>query len=202
MQTKSPLYLGKDPKSETYFFLGHKQGFGRFIKYIRYPFWAGANALVDFLDTTGEAPSEVLREVLLFVADKVEFEVVPKRRGKPETILRREVPSLTLLLEDKHVQQKQQINEVYSPLPPNSAVVPHIGSGERVRGQSDCESIPAAANSDEGRGGVLSNGRQDGPPWNVESIVHDATSNLKSKRKRRTKAEMEECRKSLLDKAV
>ena len=82
-QNRPVLYLGKDISSDAYFFLANKAGIGRFIKYVRYPHWCGTKNLVDFLDF-GEAPKAVVDEVDLFVNGKIEFEVIPKVRGRKE----------------------------------------------------------------------------------------------------------------------
>ncbi len=94
MVSKIPTYLGKDLKSDAYFFLAEKQGINRFIKFVRYPMWVGAKHLVDFLDKSSP-PGGMLEEVAMFVNGELEFEVVPKSRGKPQSVNRIVVPILS-----------------------------------------------------------------------------------------------------------
>ena len=85
------VYLGKDLKSSTYFFLSRKQGLNRFIKFVTYPMWVGAKHLVDFLDPQ-TVPEGVFEDVIKFVDGKIEFEVTPKKKGRPEVVERVEIP--------------------------------------------------------------------------------------------------------------
>jgi hypothetical protein len=94
-----PCYVGKDPKSDSYFFISQKEGFGRFIKYTRYPFWCGSSAVSDFLALV-EAPEDVVLAVQNFVADRLAIEIVPKVRGRPERIFMTVLPEKSGLEKD------------------------------------------------------------------------------------------------------
>lgn len=90
-----PLYLGKGVGTSSYFFLANKSGIGRFIKFVKYPFWCGHKDLPDELVLNSTLPESVLNEVTLFINGLVEFEITPKRQGRAESVSRKEVINLT-----------------------------------------------------------------------------------------------------------
>jgi hypothetical protein len=87
------LYLGRDRDNGSYYFFGNKNGIGRFLKYTTYPMWCGSSHIGNFIDLTAQLPLEIMTEVLLFVNGKTEYEIQPKRQGRAEKIIRRELPN-------------------------------------------------------------------------------------------------------------
>jgi len=99
---KIPFYLGKgtDKKDDSYYFVGTKDGEGRFLKYTRYPFWAGPSNIPPsfaFVD----APESVVKEVEAFAAGKLLIEVIPKSRGRSEKVIKTEAVPLIVLTQEK-----------------------------------------------------------------------------------------------------
>jgi hypothetical protein len=88
---KPILYLGKDRVNGAYYFLGDKDGVGRFIKYLVYPMWCTGNMVGNFLDIGADVPADVLAELMLFVNGKVEYELLPATRGRAETVVRTDI---------------------------------------------------------------------------------------------------------------
>jgi hypothetical protein len=85
---KPILYLGKDRVNGAYYFLGAKEGVGRFIKYLVYPMWCTGNMIGNFLDLGADVPTEILEELMLFVNGKVDYELLPAKRGRAESVVR------------------------------------------------------------------------------------------------------------------
>ncbi len=109
MQIKTPFYLGKDPKSDTYFFFAEKQGVGRFIKYVRYPFWDASPFVTSFV--LAKPPDSILEEVELFANGQVAYQVTPKQGRKKEVVVRIETPNPTL----EEVDGEADVNKSNNP---------------------------------------------------------------------------------------
>lgn len=92
MDYSTPFYLGRNDTEGSFYFFASKQGVGRILKYIKYPFWCSGKD-IDIGLTLGDEqpPEEVISEVQLFVLGKLEFSLIPKRRGKAESVVRTEV---------------------------------------------------------------------------------------------------------------
>lgn len=89
--TNPILYLGRDRVDGAYYFLGGKDGVGRFLKFQVYPMWIYSNMIGNFLDIGAEVPTEVLAEVMLFVNGVVNYELLPAKQGRAETVIRTEL---------------------------------------------------------------------------------------------------------------
>jgi hypothetical protein len=86
--TKPILYLGKDRVNGAFYFLGDKDGVGRFLKFLTYPMWCTSNMIGNFLDIGAEVPTEVLAEIMLFINGVVNYELLPAKQGRAETVVR------------------------------------------------------------------------------------------------------------------
>lgn len=97
-----PFYLGKgtDKKDDSYYFVGTKDGEGRFLKYTRYPFWAGPSNMPPSF-TFVDVPESVRKEVEAFAAGKLLIDVIPKSRGKSEKVIKTEAVPLSVLNPEK-----------------------------------------------------------------------------------------------------
>lgn len=93
MYTQPILYLGKDRVDKSYYFLGNKGDVGRFIKFTSYPYWCRSDMVGNFLDIGSEVPVEVLEEIMLFVNGVINYELLPKTRGRSESVIRHDTRS-------------------------------------------------------------------------------------------------------------
>lgn len=87
------LYLGRDKVSGSYYFLSSKEGEGRFLKYVTYPFWCLASNIGNLLDLTAELPAEIMQDVISFVNGTVRYEIVPRKQGRAERVIRHQIES-------------------------------------------------------------------------------------------------------------
>jgi hypothetical protein len=88
-----PVYIGRDidnvnSKAETWCFYAFKNGVGRFVKYINYPFWAVGSDMPSRFDLSVIPPPNVLEDVELFITDKVTFHELPRKQGRRNRIIR------------------------------------------------------------------------------------------------------------------
>lgn len=86
-----PQYLGKDLLSQgeaVWIFFALKNGVGRFIRFIKYPFWASEIGIPAQLDVETQPPADVFEEVKLFVAGKVSYEEKKTPKGRKTKIVR------------------------------------------------------------------------------------------------------------------
>jgi hypothetical protein len=87
------LYLGRDKVSGAYYFLSSKGGEGRFLKYVTYPFWCLASNIGNLLDLNAELPAEILEDVIHFVNGTVRYEIVPRKQGRAERVIKHQIES-------------------------------------------------------------------------------------------------------------
>jgi hypothetical protein len=85
------LYLGRDKVSGSYYFLSSKEGEGRFLKYVTYPYWCLASNIGNLLDLTAELPAEILEDVINFVNGTVRYEIVPRKQGRAERVVKHQI---------------------------------------------------------------------------------------------------------------
>lgn len=190
----TPICLGKDPVEEHWYFYGEKGGVGRFIRYyvwkeVKYPQWARADQLPGILDITKTPPPEVLEEVEKFSKGLLSYEVIPKTRGRAERVIKSEVSSDggTGGSSEASVERDDKSNERRR----TSRVKPDVPKGvEHPQTDGNRKSL-----------------RQPDPkvkiklkqkPLDVEVTKPAETPVEPTKRKRRTKAEMELVRNSVI----
>jgi hypothetical protein len=94
INSKPLLYLGRDKVSGSYYFLSSKEGEGRFLKYVTYPFWCLASSIGNLLDLTAELPAEVMQDVINFVNGTVRYEIVPRKQGRAERVVKHQIESV------------------------------------------------------------------------------------------------------------
>lgn len=91
------LYLGRDINSGAFYFLGSKNGIGRFLKYQAYPMWCSVTDVGNFIDLSAPLTEEMMTEVQLFVNGRVEYEIKPKIRGRAEKVIRHEIQEIQVV---------------------------------------------------------------------------------------------------------
>ena len=88
---ESPLFLGRDllHKDEAvWIFFGLKDGIGRFIRFVKYPYWCSESCIPAQLIVEEKPPVEVVEEVKLFALGKVIYEQRKTPSGKRTKIVR------------------------------------------------------------------------------------------------------------------
>lgn len=83
-----PKYLGCRVGQEEYYFFSMKDGKGRFLKYVAYPLWCRSSDVSDVLDISKPVADDILEEVHSFILGKLQIEVIPKKRGRSEKIIK------------------------------------------------------------------------------------------------------------------
>jgi hypothetical protein len=83
-----PKYLGCKVGHEEYYFLSVKEGKGRFLKYVAYPMWCRSSDVSDLLDISKPVADEVIAEVYSFILGNLKIEVLPKKRGRSEKVIK------------------------------------------------------------------------------------------------------------------
>ena len=91
------LYLGRDLKTGAFYFLGSKDGIGRFLKYQAYPMWCSVTDVGNFIDLSAPLTEEIMTEVQLFVNGRVTYEIKPKIRGRAEKVIRHEIQEIKVV---------------------------------------------------------------------------------------------------------
>jgi hypothetical protein len=61
---------------------------GRFIRYVNYPYWCAADDLCGRFEININPPDQIAEDVILFTQGKVTFNVIPKKQGRRERIVR------------------------------------------------------------------------------------------------------------------
>jgi hypothetical protein len=170
-QDIKPIYLGYDRLERKYYFYFIKEGAPRFLNYVSYFFWGKGPQNVLELSPIPEAVEIEMSE---FLSGNLHYDFVKKRKNSTTTSARR--------------------------LYRNPQDVIGIGEEKSVRKDGGKQ---ASEGSHSGRGGLPTNGRVDGgspsPVGVTPGVQSEQRSTIeKPKRHRRTKAEMEEARKSAL----
>jgi hypothetical protein len=90
------LYIGRDKRNGSYYFLSEDKGDGKFLAYRDHPYWMNCfGPPGNNLDLSADLPAEIMAEVILFVNGRVRYEVIPEKYGLgiPQQIIRHEIPS-------------------------------------------------------------------------------------------------------------
>lgn len=190
--SREPKYLGCRIDQREYYFFSLKDGRGRFIKYVAYPLWCKASDVADVLDISEKPTDEIVEEVKSFIQGKLQIEVIPKKRGRSEKIIKTNLGVTDNVVDITRPGRSDSIIITTTPELRRSGgtdgkTKPIISSG-RSRSTVKSTGVRSEKECTEGRKGrsvdetpSLSHGTP------VESV-------LKPKRKRRTKAEMEAAR--------
>ena len=158
LNRKPILYLGRDRVNGAYYFLGDKEGVGRFIKYLVYPMWCTGSMVGNFLDLGAEVPTEILEELMLFVNHQVDYELLPAKRGRAEAVVRTELATgNTARIPTKNGKTSEGLSET-----PNGSN--QRGSGETRRSSPEsAEAVKSGSNLSAHESGRSDPGFPDGP---------------------------------------
>jgi hypothetical protein len=183
----SPIYLGKHPTENHWFFFANKEGAGRFVRYfthgnVAYPSWVRADQVPSILVIDQLPPQEISEEVEQFLKGSITYEIVPRVRGRAERVIR------------TYNTPVDGEEEVFMESDNSSTAA---NSGERgcsSRGISDVANGTALLNVGGDRVSLKKIGEAlviKGNLRNQAGIEPPAAIDSKTKRTRRTKAQME-----------